>query len=561
MAKSRKARVDSQPAGSRGEAERFDPTQDGPDLAYEHAHRYAVAASVVTGLRVLDLASGAGYGSALLAKNAASLLCLDRDRSTLGAGNPSCCADAQALPIADGSFDAVVCFEAIEHVPDPVALLDEVQRVLCGPALFIASTPDRRLYTDRAGHRNPHHSSEMTRAQFLDLLVKRFRHVQLFGQSLWAGSWLSRLEENERCFGTGPRSPLALPDPLAVASDERVTASWADPRETGFPVPVYLVAACANSEAGARLLGERMSAESILHDPGQWLIGRYERSLEESRRQRAEVEAARRSIGKLEKELGRARAASADQEQQIARARERVDSLVADFEQRIARRERTIAELESQIENARANAVDFEGQIAQGHRTIAELESQIENATANAADFERQIAQSRSTVAELETQIEDARTGAADFERQIAQSRSTVAELETQIEDARTGAADLEQQIAQSRSTVAELETQIEDARTGAADFEAQIESARASARAHEQEIEQTRREISERAEQLAAAREVSSRLEAELGDQQRLAAERAARVGELEAQLSRRFHRAAAKLTNLLDTLRGRRS
>lgn len=43
---------------------------------------------------------------------------------------PHVFADAATLPFADGTFDAVVCLEVIEHVPDPERVLAEIARVL-----------------------------------------------------------------------------------------------------------------------------------------------------------------------------------------------------------------------------------------------------------------------------------------------------------------------------------------------------------------------------------------------------------------------------------------------
>ena len=46
--------------------ERYVPSQEG-QIKYEHLHRYVLALNWVKGRSVLDMASGEGYGSAILA--------------------------------------------------------------------------------------------------------------------------------------------------------------------------------------------------------------------------------------------------------------------------------------------------------------------------------------------------------------------------------------------------------------------------------------------------------------------------------------------------------------
>src|SRR4051812_34943561 len=58
--------------------ERFLPEMTG-DIACEHLHRYAVATKVAVGKIVVDLASGEGYGSKLLAKVATTVIGIDAD--------------------------------------------------------------------------------------------------------------------------------------------------------------------------------------------------------------------------------------------------------------------------------------------------------------------------------------------------------------------------------------------------------------------------------------------------------------------------------------------------
>jgi ubiquinone/menaquinone biosynthesis C-methylase UbiE len=52
--------------------------------------------------------------------------------------------DATRLPIAACVFDKVACSEVIEHVPDPLALVKELHRVLKPGGRVVITTPNRR---------------------------------------------------------------------------------------------------------------------------------------------------------------------------------------------------------------------------------------------------------------------------------------------------------------------------------------------------------------------------------------------------------------------------------
>lgn len=167
------------------ELERFDLSQFRGRIAYEHLHRYAICRESVTGKRVLDLACGTGYGSALLAQAGAEVTGIDispeairKAKSRYGANINFIIADCYDLPFANGSFDVVVANEMIEHVEDHDGLIKEAVRVLTDDGLFLVSTPNKPIY-NRYKAPNVFHVSEMEVGQFRRLLKRHFREVHL----------------------------------------------------------------------------------------------------------------------------------------------------------------------------------------------------------------------------------------------------------------------------------------------------------------------------------------------------------------------------------------------
>ncbi len=105
--------------------------------------------------RVLDVGAGGGLFSASLAAAGCDVVGLDASlpslevarRHTIPAASgcaPSYVAgNAMMLPLADASFDAVVCSEVLEHVAAPGTLIEEAARVLRPGGVFCFDTPNR----------------------------------------------------------------------------------------------------------------------------------------------------------------------------------------------------------------------------------------------------------------------------------------------------------------------------------------------------------------------------------------------------------------------------------
>ncbi|MCC7328467.1 MAG: class I SAM-dependent methyltransferase [Burkholderiales bacterium] len=182
--------------------ERFVPGITG-EIAHEHWHRYAFARRHVAGRRVLDVACGEGYGSALLAEVAAQVTGIDIAEDAIArarivyAARPNLRFDssaAAALPLPDGAVDVVVSFETIEHLPavDQPRMLAEIARVLAPNGLLLLSSPNPVEYSDARGYRNPFHLHEPPREELDALLAIAFqarrwyRQRRYFGSALWS---------------------------------------------------------------------------------------------------------------------------------------------------------------------------------------------------------------------------------------------------------------------------------------------------------------------------------------------------------------------------------------
>jgi SAM-dependent methyltransferase len=139
--------------------------------------RYAVAAELAVGKRVLELACGGGNGFGLVAAQARSVVggdfsapLLRQARAHYGERVPLVRLTAEALPFRAGAFDVVLFFEASYYVPDMNRAFDEVKRVLPpgGTVLFVNANPERPDFIT-----SPHSVRYHTADQFRTALERR----------------------------------------------------------------------------------------------------------------------------------------------------------------------------------------------------------------------------------------------------------------------------------------------------------------------------------------------------------------------------------------------------
>jgi ubiquinone/menaquinone biosynthesis C-methylase UbiE len=114
--------------------------EDEADRVYIQLYHRVAGAVALTGLDVLEMSCGRGGGSVYIKRYLKPRLVFGVDRAQQAIafckkhyaadGLAFACGDAQAIPFADGSFDALVNIEASHDYPDLGRFLSEAKRVV-----------------------------------------------------------------------------------------------------------------------------------------------------------------------------------------------------------------------------------------------------------------------------------------------------------------------------------------------------------------------------------------------------------------------------------------------
>jgi SAM-dependent methyltransferase len=206
----------------------------------EHLHRYGLACMMVANKDILDIASGEGYGSNLLASVARSVIGVDIDQAAIEHAREKyhkpnmsfLLGSADSIPVDPASIDVVVSFETLEHHDQHEKMYQEIKRILRPGGLLIISTPDKRNFSDVTGHRNAYHVKELYLEEFVALNQRYFANVQLYDQKIVFGSAIVGQSHPERFFvlrgshAEISENPAYFDDPtyhLCLASDQAFT--------------------------------------------------------------------------------------------------------------------------------------------------------------------------------------------------------------------------------------------------------------------------------------------------------------------------------------------------
>jgi SAM-dependent methyltransferase len=142
------------------------------------------------GKRVVDMACGEGYGSAVLAERAAAAVGVDanpeaHEHARLRYTVPGLRFErALVEEFDDGApWDAIVFLQTIEHIAEPAALLARFAALLAPGGVAYISTPNRLTLAPPGAERsdNAWHVREYTAAEYRELLEGVFSSVDLLG--------------------------------------------------------------------------------------------------------------------------------------------------------------------------------------------------------------------------------------------------------------------------------------------------------------------------------------------------------------------------------------------
>jgi SAM-dependent methyltransferase len=153
-----------------------------------HLAVYEWIAARVAGMRVIDMACGEGYGSNLLAARAASVTGVDanpeaHEHARLRYTRPNLTFARDLVETFSEPADAVVFLQTIEHLTDPVSVLDHFRSLVGERGTVFVSTPNVLTLAPAGAPRsdNPWHIHEYRSSEFEQLCLGMFSSVELYG--------------------------------------------------------------------------------------------------------------------------------------------------------------------------------------------------------------------------------------------------------------------------------------------------------------------------------------------------------------------------------------------
>jgi SAM-dependent methyltransferase len=153
-----------------------------------HLAVYEWVAERCSGLEVVDMACGEGYGVEVLARRALRVTGVDanpeaHEHARLKYSRPGVRFVRELVESWSEPCDAIVFLQTIEHVEDPAAVLSHFRELLCPGGSAYVSTPNLLTLAPPGAAKsdNPWHLREYRAQEFRELCAGVFGEVELYG--------------------------------------------------------------------------------------------------------------------------------------------------------------------------------------------------------------------------------------------------------------------------------------------------------------------------------------------------------------------------------------------
>ncbi|MBP3974053.1 glycosyltransferase [Pseudoxanthomonas spadix] len=487
--------------------ERFVPSESG-ELAYEHWHRYAWCREVVRGRKVLDIACGEGYGSALLAGTAARVSGVDISPEAIaharktysGVGNVDFhVASATSIPFEADTFEVIVSFETVEHLMEQEEMLAELRRVLKPDGILIMSSPNRAVYSDDRNYANEFHVRELYFDEFAELLGREFPAVNYYGQRMASGSLVLPVQGERTSYEAFTSSPEGVAEGTVEAN--RI---------------MYFLAICA---ADATLIPEMPA--SLYIDKTVDLYAHHKEVARWAQKVDAELEQTRALVGATQREHQDAVAWALRLDAELGPARD------------------LIAKQQLELDERAEWAKGLEDELGRSAQRNAELEALLSERTAWARGLEEEAQSLREALAsrahQADLELEERTLWARNLEAQVQALREEKIQLQRLHTDSQAQVQALDLQLQQAGRELDRVNGELEQRTAWARGLEGEAQSLREAmaSRAHQADLELEERTLWARNldAQVQALREEKIQL-------QRLHTDSQAQVQALDLQL-----------------------
>ena len=447
--------------------ERIVPGKVNADLLNEHLCRYRFAQLLVKGKVVLDIGSGVGYGSKILAEKASSVVAIDLSEEAVRYANEqyagdnieTLVGDGRGLPLASDSVDVVVSFELIEHLHSQKAHLHEVDRVLKPNGVTVISTPNRIFYSQESNQTNPFHTREFDFREFNTFLKSVFSCVEIYFQNHVAGLIVG--------------NPTLSRDVTTLLQDETL-----DLQATSN----FFVGVCTQG----RNHQPQLRNYCLLPGSGNLL-----------RERQQDIERLELEVAKLDSTLT-----------ELQGEYEERTNWALQLNRQVRSRDQSLLRLRKEFEERSRRTEELSRQVDARGKALGKLQTEFKNRSGWAEELSRRLEARDKALGELQSEFEDRSRWAQELSRQVETRDRALSELQAEFEDRSRWAKELSRQLKTMEEARMKLQSEFEDRTEWALRLDGELQRSEAELQKSDAELQRSDAELQQARWKLEAIRQ-----------------------------------------------------